>query len=235
MKKLYFLVILLFASVLITSCSKKDDNPAAPGETAPGIPSVSFKGPNTSSTDQFAQQTKSIVTSFNAYPMLFSGMFASVKPSGGGNNWNWVLSPGNGATETFTGTKNSDGSYSWKLVFNGTVDDVSYNNFKAMDGHTSADGKSGNWRIYEDNTTTLVAEFSWTTSSSGVLSGNLIEYDGPDISGQMTVVNNTDNSGELKIYGQNSEMQFNSTWKADGTGEWHSYDNGLETTNGNWN
>ncbi|MGE5430893.1 MAG: hypothetical protein ACM3QX_07455 [Syntrophomonadaceae bacterium] len=236
MKKLYTLVVLLLMSFLIASCSKKDDNPNGPGtnDTAPGIPTVTFKGPNTNSTDQFALLTKSSVESMNAYPMLFYGVFASIPPSNSDGKWQWVVKPGGTATETFTASKNSDGSFTWKLILNGTIDNNSYNNWKALEGTTSADGKNGNWKIFDDNTTILVGEFNWSTNSGGILSGTMLSYNNGVASGKIEVVNNPDNSGSLKVYGETNVLEFLSTWKADGTGTWHSYDNGVEKTNGNW-
>lgn len=237
MKKLYSLVVLLLLSLLITSCSKKDDKAVDPGDggdsQAPGIPTVSFKGPNTQSTDQYALLTKSSVESFNAYPQLLSAMFSSTKPSNSNGQWLWVVSPGQGATETFTAKKNSDGSYTWTLVLNGTIQNDTYSNWKALEGTTSADGKTGNWKIYDDNTTTLVGEFTWSTNSGGILSGTFLSYENGATSGKFEVVNNPDNSGSLKVY-SNNILSFYSTWKADGTGTWHSYENGVEKTNGNW-
>ncbi|HEX2865615.1 MAG TPA: hypothetical protein VHO03_01160 [Ignavibacteriales bacterium] len=238
MKKFYSLFILLLLSLVITSCSKKDDNPTGPeaSGTAPTFPTITFKGPNTSSTDTYATQTNSVITAFNGFPQMLSGPFSAVKPSSEGGDWKWVVSPGNGATETFYATKNSDGSFTWRLILNGKVDadEDAYNNWKAVDGYTSADGKNGNWKIYKPNTTSTVAEFSWTTNSSGTLTGTIIEYDGSTVSSKMEVVNNADNSGSLKQYGANAVLEFQSSWKADGSGEWHSYNNGVEDNHGNW-
>lgn len=233
MKRFYSLFIVLLLSLVITSCSKKDDkNVNDPEEPPPGIPTVAFKGPNTTSTDPMALATKGIVESMNAYPMMFS-VFASTKPTSSDGQWKWVLNVGPGATETFSASKNSQGGYTWKFVLNGTIDDVTYNNWKLLEGTTSADGKSGNWKIYDDNSTTLLAEYNWSTNSAGVLSGTMLGYDNAIVTEKLEITNNPDNSGSLLSY-KNGQLDFKSTWTATGTGQWWSYENGVVKTQGNW-
>ncbi|HEX2960398.1 MAG TPA: hypothetical protein VHO43_01315 [Ignavibacteriales bacterium] len=236
MRKLYSVFILLLAVLLISSCSKEEKNSVEPegnNDKAPGLPNVAFKGPNTQSTDQYAIITKTSVESFNTYPLLINSIFSAVQPTSSNGEWKWVVNPGGTASETFTGKRNSDGSYTWALILNGTIQNDSYSNWKAFEGTTSADGKSGNWKIFDENSTTLVGEYSWSTNASGILTGILLEYDNGAASGKMEVINNPDNSGSLKIY-HNNVLELMSTWKTDGTGTWHSYENGVEKTNGNW-
>lgn len=230
-QKLFSILILLFAALLITSCSKKDDNPTGPQEQAPALPNVAFKGPNTNSTDATAQQTKGLVESMNAYPMFFSGMFASTKPTSSGNEWKWVYSAGNGATVTYSASKNTDGSYTWRMIFNGVIDGVSYVNWKFLEGTTSADGKSGTWKIYDDNTTILIAEYNWSTNSAGVLNGTFIGYENGVLEVKMEITNRPDNSGELLLYDK-TVLVLKSIWLANGTGEWWSY--GSQPAHGTW-
>lgn len=232
MKKFNSLVIVLLLSLAVTSCSKKDDNPAAPKDEPPGIPSVSFKGPNTNSTDQWAIYTKSSVESMNAYPMMLSA-FSSANPTSKDGQWRWELSPVAGFTESFTGTRNSDGSYTWVLMLNGTYEGSTYSNWKALEGTTSSDGKSGSWKAFEDNTTVLTADYTWSTSSTGVLSGTFKGYENSVVTGKIEITNNPDNSGSLLVY-NSGELMFKSTWIANGTGQWWGYENGVQKTQGNW-
>ncbi|MGE5682865.1 MAG: hypothetical protein ACM34K_18515 [Bacillota bacterium] len=232
MKKFYSLFILLMLSLVVTSCSKKDDNPAAPSEEAPGIPAVSFKGPNTNSTDQWALYTKSTVESMNAYPMMLQA-FSSAKPANSNGQWKWELSPVSGFSEAFVGSKNSQGGYTWQLILNGTYEGITYNNWKALEGNTSADGKSGTWKAYDDNTTVVVAEYNWSTSSAGVLSGTFQEYENGAVNGKLEITNNPDNSGSLLAY-DSGILVFKSIWVAAGTGQWWAYENGVVKTQGSW-
>ncbi|MGE5352806.1 MAG: hypothetical protein ACM3P0_12035 [Acidobacteriota bacterium] len=237
MRKLYSVLILLLAALLISSCSKEEKNPTEPGgennSKAPGLPNVTFKGPNTQTNDLYALRTKASVESFNTYPLLINSVFSAVQPSSSDGEWRWVVNPGGTASETFIGKKNSDGGYYWSLILNGKIQNTSYDSWKAFDGTTSADGKSGNWKVYDKNTVNLVGEFTWSTNSAGILKGIFIEYSNGTTSGKYEVTNNPDNSGSLKIYTKNV-LEFESSWKSDGTGDWHSYENGVEKTNGNW-
>lgn len=236
MKKLYsFFIFIILISFLVASCSKKEDNPAAPEEKAPGMPSVTFEGPNTNSSDQYALMTKSSVAAFNFFPQMLSSAFSAATPKNSNGDWQWVVSSGTGGSETMTATKKSDGSYYWALIFNGNLSNKIYNNFKALEGTTSADGKSGSWKVFEDNSSTVAGEFTWSTNSSGVLTGTLLDYgSNGTVSQKVELTNKADKSGELRMYDDNNVLTFRSAWNADGTGTWHVYENGVEKTNGNW-
>lgn len=218
---------------LITGCSKKDSSPTEPQQTAPSIPTVTFKGPNTNSTDLNVQMVKSYVTVMNAYTMELAP-FSAMQGVQSGNTWTWTYTQGT-LTVKFTATTQSDGSYQWKMVFNGTdpSDGTVYNNWTAIEGTTSADGKSGSWKIYDENKTILLAEFNWATSNN-VLTGTMKEYTNGVFSGQIVLVNNPDNSGELRVY-TGSVVTYKAVWQSNGSGQWWTYNSsGTQTGTSTW-
>lgn len=239
MKKLFFSVILLFSAVMIASCSKKENNPAVPentesqtnNQTTPSVPKLFFKGPNTSVVNEITNQIKNFISGFNNYSLPLSSAFASVQPKNSGNEWKWVLSHDNGATETFTAISNADGSFTWTVTYNGTINAVSYTNWKAMEGTTSKDGKSGEWKIYKDNTAIVAAKISWSNNSSAV-TGTLTVYENSVLQSKTEIVNNSNQAGALKYYGEGPTILWEADWNADGTGTWKTYSSGLVRNSG---
>jgi hypothetical protein len=227
---------LLFAllALLIASCSKKESSPTEPEGPAPSIPVVTFKGPNTNSSDVQAMTVKSYVSAMNTYTMIFTP-FMALQGAQSGNTWTWTYTDRT-LTVKFTATRQGDGSYTWKMVLNGPDPDnsnVVYNNWTAIEGTTGADGKNGNWKIYEDNKTILAAEYIWTTSNN-VLTGTLKVYSSGTLSDQTIVINNPDGTGELREY-QGTILIFKAVWQANGSGQWWTYNlSGQQTGTGTW-
>ena len=232
-----FAATLFAASLLVISGCSKKGNPIQPPANPPALPSVTFKGPNTNSTDQYAQLTESYVLSFKEFSSYMTA-FANMSAAQNGNTWTWIYKFG-ALTETMTTTQNSDGSYSWKVVFNGKAssnDTVYYTNWTLLQGTTSADGKNGSWTIYYENTTIMLAEYNWNTSSGGVLTGTLKTYDnGGNVQSSINVVNNSDGSGSVEDY-TGTVLIFKSVWQANGFGQWWTYNSstGGQVGTGSW-
>jgi hypothetical protein len=229
---LMFTALLAFA-FLMQGCSKKDSSPTEAAVTAPTIPTLTFKGPNTTSTETNAQMIKSYVSAMNSYTTMFAP-YMLIQSVQSGNTWTWTYTEGT-LTVKMTSTAQSDGTYLWKLIFNGKdpSDGTTYSNWTGMEGTTSADGKSGSWKIYNDNTTTVVADFSWATTNN-VLTGTQKAYTNGTSTGQIVVVNNPDNTGEMRTY-TGSVMTYKATWTATGSGQWWTYNSsGTQTGTGTW-
>jgi len=223
----------LLTALVVGGCSKNESSPTETSAQTPSIPLITFKGPNTSSTDIHAQMANSYVQAMNAYTQLLAP-YAGLPATRNGNTWSWSYSVGS-FTATFTSTLQSDGSYTWSLVLNGfdPSDSTTYRNWTATTGTTSGDGKNGSWNIYEVNTTTLAAKYEWTTINN-VLTGKLTGYSGGVASGKTVVVNNPDGSGELREY-DGTVLIYKSVWQANGSGQWWTYDlNGTQTGTGTW-
>lgn len=226
------LCLLLSAAVLVAGCSKNESSPTEPTQT-PTLPLVTFRGPNTSSTDMHAQMANSYVQAMNACTAAFTP-FESLPATRNGNTWTWDYSEGTFSVK-FTGTLQANGSYQWSMVLNGRdpSDSTMYNNWTALIGTTSGDGRNGSWDIYEINTTNLFATYDWTTSNN-VLTGTLTAFSPGMAAARMIVVNNPDRSGELKEY-DGTVLVYHSVWQANGSGQWWTYDqNGMQTGTGTW-
>jgi hypothetical protein len=222
-------------TLAIIGCSKNDKSPTQPQNTAPLLPSIAFNGPNTSSQDPNAQQAKLHIQTINGYTNILAP-FAGLQATLNGNSWTWTYNVQN-LMATLTATQQSDGSYYWKLVLNGTDPNTNtaYNNWTAIDGTTSAGGKNGNFKGYSPNTTTLLAEFAWSTSLNGVLTGTFKLYDNTGaVTSQIDIVNNSDGSGEVRLSTAGT-LSFKAVWLANGSGQWWKYDaNGNQTATGSW-
>jgi hypothetical protein len=222
-------------AVAIIGCSKNNSSPTQPQNTPPSLPSVAFKGPVTNSQDQNAQQAKLHIQSINGYTGVLAP-YTGLQGTASGNSWTWTYVVQN-LTAVLTATQQSDGSYYWKLVLNGTDPNTNtlYNNWMAIDGTTSADGKSGNFKVYVPNTTTMLAQFAWSPSPNGVLTGTFKLYDNTGaVISQIDIVNNGDGSGEVRL-STGGTLSFRAVWQANGSGQWWRYDaNGNQTATGNW-
>lgn len=231
------IAVLLFILVVVQGCSKKDDSSPTEAKTnPPSLPKVEFKGPNTTSTDTYAQITKGYVSAFNGFSTIFTA-YASVGATSSGNTWTWSATNGS-LKVTFTATLQTDGSYSWKCHYDGTYSGKTYSNWAVWEGTTSADGKSGNWQIYDEDlpaTKTLVAKYEWATNSSGTLTGTFWSYDNGALSDRLVVINNADGTGEVYSY-SGTVLTFKSKWSANGTGQWWMYNSttGSQTGSGSW-
>jgi hypothetical protein len=133
--------------------------------------------------------------------------------------------------------KQTDWSYTWSLTLNGTESGSSttYNNWVAFTGTSSADGKSGDFKAYDDNTTTLAGDFVWSVDANSKLTATLTSYSSGTADGKVVIVNNADGSGELDAY-SGTVLTFKSTWVASGAGTWWTYDSstGTQTGTGTW-
>ncbi len=238
---MHFRIHLTTAAIAITllaaGCSKKSSAPTSP-QTAPSFPSVAIKGPNTSSSDAHAQETVAYTTEVNA--LANSGLFGAFAGTNGvqaGNTWTWSVTEGT-LTVTFNETLQNDGSYTWAWKENGTNSQthVVYNNWVFFSGNRSADNKNGEWKVYNDNTTILAGDLTWSTNASNVLTSTLMTYDTTGtLKGKIAITNNADNSGEVDYY-VGAVMTFKATWTAAGTGTWWTYDStsGNQTGTGTW-
>lgn len=227
-----YIITIVIAAMLIglTGCSDDSSNPAGSNSTTPSLPSVTFKGPTTNSTETNAQIAKSYAASMNAITAQ-STMFAALPAQQNGNTYTWTYT-----IYTLTAVKQNDQSFVWTVVLNGTVGSETYNNFKAVEGTSSADGKSGTWITYELGVNGKVGEFVYSTNASNTLTGTLYAYgSNQSLLSKSVLVNNPDGSGNLEIYDDGVHMNYKSVWIANGSGTWYTYDaTGRQTGTGTW-
>ncbi len=226
--------LLLLAAAFLASCSKSSST--GPSGTAPTLTAPTFAGPtstsSTADTSYGAIYAKSAASLFNATASTFMGFYGGTA-SQSGNAWEWSYSAG-GFTAHWSATSSGDG-YDWKLVYNGSLQSVAYSNWTALSGHESTDGKTGNWTIYYENTSTIAYQVSWTTASDGTLSGTIVSIDSSGtLESKDEFTNKTDKSGELKVY-TGSVMTLDVKWNADGSGTYTEYDDtGAVKGSGSW-
>lgn len=236
MKKNTTLLIALATMLMIAGCDK-DSNPIDTTPTKkPSAPQVAFQGPTTNSTNEYALQAQMFSLMFNGYASFF-GSFSELEGTQNGNTWTYSYTMGT-MTQTITVTQLSDGSYTWSVVFNGTDGNITYVNWKAFEGTSSADNKSGTWKIYAENSTQLEAELAWATDAQGNETGMLKVYENGVLNEQLDIVNNINGSGSMKLYQKKSSstvlfLHMDIVWAANGTGTYTVYDeNGNITVTG---
>ncbi|RMG67086.1 MAG: hypothetical protein D6715_05470 [Calditrichaeota bacterium] len=120
---------------------------------------------------------------------------------------------------------------SWQVIFNGSSDSTTYNNWTAVQGTTSVDGSEGTLQFFETNTTTLAATLSWTRHPDGRLE---ITYTIASTGMVFTYVEMSSGTTELKATDSLGRVRFQAQWTATG-GWWKEFDeNGNVIDQGNW-
>ena len=234
-QKMKILLLLFFTGLLLSSCSK--DSSTEPEKTEPEkteakpltIKTVDVPEAMKKVSDAKASTTVAYVNlanSFNAYTALFQ---VPQGANSSGNTYTWSR---DGLSITMYYTEESD-NLSWKLVFNGTEDGTVYNNWVAMEASQSADQKNGWMKIYEENSTAVASEWTWTTDSNGQYSF-IMQSKGGEGTSKIVVKSNPDKSGELNFY-TNNVRTSKTTWDKDGNGQWWEYDaQGNLLNSGSW-
>ncbi len=230
---------LLILGTFVAGCSKSSGpgGTIGPGTAAPQLKTPQFKGPGSASatadTSQGALLATTTADEFNA---LSAGFMAFYTGNGAhsGNSWTWTYTD-NGLTGKWTATSSSTG-YNWGFVENGTAGSITYNDWTALSGTESSDGKSGSWTFYHTDTDTPEAVANWTTDGSGNLTGTILEYNASgNQTGKWIFTDNADNSGELKMYTGNT-LTWDIRWISSGSGTWVEYDQntGAAVNSGSW-
>ncbi len=229
--------ILLILAAFIAGCSKSSSTSSG---TAPTLTSPTFSGPSSTSasadTSAGAIAAKSSASIFNATAASYLGYYSGAGKQNG-SSWTWTYTI-QSFTATWTATSSSSG-YNWSLVYNGTLSSngssATFNNWTAINGSESSDGKTGSWTIYYPNTTIVADNVSWSTSSSGTLTGTIIANDTTGtLQAKYVFTNNSDKSGEVKIY-TGTQLTLDATWTSSGSGQYTEWDDqGNLISNGSW-
>lgn len=218
--------IIIIVALALTGCSK-EESATGPEETPPQLPeliqlSVPANAP--AAVQAPVTTTNALINSFSFYLNIAK----LAQPQKEGNLWVWSGS-NQGLTVRVTAEVLPNGDVQWKAILNGSDGQNVYNNWLAVQGTTNADFSRGDWTVFETNTQTVAATFSWQTDSNGNLTATFISG-----SEKLIVVNNTDNSGTLQSFSDNV-LIFEAAWQADGSGWWKQYDlSGNVTDEGTW-
>ncbi len=235
--KSVWLVLLLAA--FVAGCSKSSSTSG--GGTAPTLTAPTFSGPksnsSTADTSVGYLMANSTASLFNATASGYLGYYSGQSGSQNGGNWTWTYSV-QGFTATWTATSTSSG-YDWKLVYNGTLSgsgsSQTFNNWTVINGSESSDGKTGSWTIYYPNTTIAGYQVTWSTNSSGTLTGTIVANDTTGaLQAKYVFTNNSDKSGELKMY-TGTQLTLDATWTSSGSGQYTEWDeHGNLVASGSW-
>jgi hypothetical protein len=233
MARRYFggMLFVVLASVVFAGC-KKDESPVEVTD-APALPVVVFHGPLTASTHAEAQKVKTTVSSFNYFTTSFSA-FDGAPISVSGNTYTRTIKDGD-LTFRLTATRQDNHTVLWKLYLDGRESNgTTYAHWLATEGVVDEDLKNAAWVNYEENKTTKASEFFWTVNSAASLIGTLKVYTDGQLTAQSILMDNANNTGELKQY-TGSVLTYRAIWLASGNGQYWYYDaNGLVTSQGTW-
>lgn len=218
-------------ALLVSGCT---NSPNDSQQTAATIPSVTFKGPTTNSSNPNVRSIDSAVAVMNSYSQQLS-VLRNLTAVGQGNTQTWTYNRFNTLTINLIATGQADGSHRWAMVLNGKdTSGATYQNFTVVRGTTSGDGSSGTWDVYDSTSASPLSELKWSTTNN-VLNGSLRSFTGTSVIAQTAVINNPDNSGQLTLYA-GTALAFKTVWQQNGSGNWWTYDlNGVQTGTGNWN
>ena len=219
--------------LIVAGCSKNESSPTENQPSSPPLPNIVFKGPGSSTNDLGLIMIRSYIANANTFAFTFAPL-AAATPVQSGSTWTWTY-VNKTLTLLLTATNQSDGTYLWKLVFNGVdaTDGTTYDHWLGVESTTSTDGKTGNGKSYVRNKSLVASEFNWTVTNN-VLTGTLKPYLNGTALGQTIVVNNPDNSGEIRVY-TGSILIYKAVWQTNGSGQWWTYDaNGVQTGTGTW-
>jgi hypothetical protein len=219
--------------LLVAGCSKNESSPTETQSMSPPLPNIVFKGPGSSANDPSLLLMRSYVSTLNSFAITLAPLAFSTPVQTAGT-WTWT-NINKTLTLVLTASTQNDGTYLWKLVFDGVdpTDGTAYDHWLGVDGTSSADGKTGSGKTYVRNKTQVSSEFNWATTNN-ILTGTLKPYINGIAFGQTVVVNNPDNSGELRVY-TGSFLVYKAVWQTNGSGQWWSYDaNGIQIGTGTW-
>ncbi|MEX1140277.1 MAG: hypothetical protein WEB33_12955 [Bacteroidota bacterium] len=212
------ILMFVIAASVLAGCSKKSTEPA---ETQPKFPVFTLTSPAAAS-DTCGGPAYAYVTQIRAL-LQSSAIFAILPGQNVNGVWTWQF-PVDGMTIKLTSQLQSNGTYQWLLLWNGTdtTTQVTYTNWKSLEGNSSADGKSGTMTIYDDTdptSQTILMSISWTTQASGTLEATIDYYSGGDPSTRIILVSNANGSGEITEFtwtGAWVPTGYHATWTGEG-------------------
>ena len=235
LKLLLCVGMLLLTAIFISGCSKSS---TGPGGNAPTLVAPVLVGPVPSlsaDTSVTALTVIGFVAQFDTIGAGYVSLFIGLSGSESGNVWTWTHQYPTGGTIRWTDSTTSNGG-DWKLVENGSFPNGSFDNWIALTGYESSDGKTGNWVIFNDNSTAPADSVEWSTDQQGNLDGEAVVCNSSGEVTQTVVFSgvNANHTGEAKLYaGPISTSYEDVNWTPNG-GTWTIYFEGVAVNNGNW-
>jgi hypothetical protein len=237
LKKLSFLFLIFTVVLFIAACSedKKTNNDNQFDGPEWNVDPVEIPEHMTQSQDMHAHMAVTYVglaNSFSAYGGLFAPPARALCSVNRDGEWTYTWSDGL-LTVTLNITETST-HYYWKIYFDGTQGNVTYNDFLYIEAEQTIDGNSGSMTLYDPELTELSCFWQWNWDANEVFH---FTFEVPN-EAKILIDVNPDGSGflEYHIYGTAGYWRnLRIEWTAAGTGEWWEYDEaGNIIANGTW-
>jgi len=239
-KKTYPIWLLgLLVVFLAFGCSDDDDetptgtNGTPSMEHTPTPINVGVPEAMAQSNDPYAQMATDWVEALASFDSLFTYFIPPSKAAKAAISfvsaadtlvWSWS----NGTMTIKLRFWESTTHYHWQYLWDGTLDQVVYDNWVWFYADESKDGTEGHFYWYDNNTTDIL--FSWTwTYLAGVYNVTYLFTSGLD-SLRIAAIINADGSGHVDYY-LNDVLSIRVVWYADGSGAWWTYN---PDDNGTW-
>jgi hypothetical protein len=217
-----FIVVLL--GIVLAGCSS--DNSTQPKEEAPDLNAIFpvVQTPPATNAPPKAQYWVESFTIFSQLANQYFNQFSGLEGTYENGKWKWTLTS-YGITYSYY-VEATDTSYIWYLVLDGTStipgDTTSFQNWKAIEGYTSLDGKSGSLKAYWPNSTILAWEWVWEINANNDYFATFYVYDeggAPLEKAELTIY--ADGSGELNGYEYlNGQWTLVGSFSWDAAGNW---------------
>ncbi|NOX88735.1 MAG: hypothetical protein GXO77_06895 [Calditrichaeota bacterium] len=235
--KLFAIIIVL--SLGIFACSSDKNNPVDQQEEPPQgleISQVEAPAKMQNSTDPQANLTVTylnLLNSFQTYTNLLTpqGQTRKVGDAAGTTDGPpWVYSWTNGTLKITLTINIEDRQYHWKVVYDGSLGEINFDNFVFIEAWSALDGKSGSLVVNDNKTGSKVLEWNWQKDDEDTVTMTFWGYLS-DV--KIIATQKADLSGSLEYY-EGSQLTFKATWTSDGSGSWWVYDNGTVSDSGTW-
>ncbi len=218
--------------LVLAACS--GNNPSSPeNDNVPELPDLNKLRINV--PQGAPPQVQGIALAVNSFISMGYGWLGPAygkSPTGSDGTYEWKVTDRT-LTITVRAVVQSDGSAKWTVTLNGTdpTTGETFNNWVAVSGSTDAKSKTGQFTIYEPNTTNVAAQINWTEDDKGNLNITMSTSEGQT----WRVTSKADGSGSLVVE-ENGKKTFEASWTSDGSGTWASYnpDTGEQIGSGSW-
>lgn len=234
--RLFSILLIMISLIGINGCSEDNSDPGSPesgnNNTPPSLPSVNFPAPRSDNRNPVMSLISGYVQSINVL-RIYSDAVKGIEAERQNDNWVWSYVR-DSLTITLTASQLPNGDYQWNVFLSGTKDNSFYDNWLSAAGISSADGKTGTWKIFRDNSTILEGEYLWDKSADGTITGTAIAYRDGAETGRIELLNHPDSSGQVIVYVLDN-LFFKADWQTDGSGHWWRYGfNGSVLDEGTW-
>jgi len=246
LKTAAFLMIFILA---IVGCSKDEStSPTSPSNQNNDSPPA-FEAQGVTIPDELAQSQDPMAQQAVAYIMManaFTSYTGFLTPPSGteapelssgydGPPWvfTWDVDDGANQYTVILTINETSTSYTWSVTVDGVLEGVTLDNFVYIEGEQAKDEKSGSITVHDPETQGVALTVNWNIDSSNVYH---LVYEAPE-EGRIEITVNPDESGSVTYYEWNGSafvMVFKAVWNTDGSGEWWTYENGVQTGHGTW-